>query len=63
MNIIVWLVVGGLIGWAAGTLMRTPEGILLNAVVGIRGVVLGRWFSSRPLPATRSRSPLSCPLR
>ena len=33
MNIIVWLVVGGLIGWAASTLMRRPEGILLNVVV------------------------------
>lgn len=46
MNIIVWLVVGGLIGWAASTLMRRPEGILLNVVVGILGAVLGGWFLS-----------------
>jgi uncharacterized membrane protein YeaQ/YmgE (transglycosylase-associated protein family) len=46
MNIIVWLVVGGLIGWAATTLMRTPEGILLNVVVGIVGAALGGWFLS-----------------
>jgi uncharacterized membrane protein YeaQ/YmgE (transglycosylase-associated protein family) len=46
MNIIVWLVVGGLIGWAASTLMRTPEGILLNVVVGIVGAALGGWFLS-----------------
>jgi uncharacterized membrane protein YeaQ/YmgE (transglycosylase-associated protein family) len=45
-NIIVWLVVGGLIGWAASTLMRTPEGILLNVVVGIVGAALGGWFLS-----------------
>ena len=46
MNIIVWLVVGGLIGWAASTLMRRPEGILLNVVVGILGAVLGGWLLS-----------------
>ena len=46
MNIIVWLVVGGLIGWAASTLMRRPEGILLNVVVGILGATLGGWFLS-----------------
>jgi uncharacterized membrane protein YeaQ/YmgE (transglycosylase-associated protein family) len=46
MNIIIWLVVGGLIGWAASTLMRTREGILLNVVVGIVGAVLGGWFLS-----------------
>jgi uncharacterized membrane protein YeaQ/YmgE (transglycosylase-associated protein family) len=46
MNIIIWLVVGGLIGWAASTFMRTQEGILLNVVVGIVGAALGGWFLS-----------------
>lgn len=46
MNIIIWLVVGGLIGWAASTLMRRPESILLNVVVGIVGAGLGGWFVS-----------------
>jgi uncharacterized membrane protein YeaQ/YmgE (transglycosylase-associated protein family) len=46
MNIIIWLVVGGLIGWAASTLMRRPEGILLNVVVGIVGAALGGWLLS-----------------
>jgi uncharacterized membrane protein YeaQ/YmgE (transglycosylase-associated protein family) len=46
MNIIIWLVVGGLIGWGASTVMRTPEGILLNVVVGIVGAALGGWFLS-----------------
>lgn len=41
MNIIIWLVVGGLIGWAASAVMRTREGILLNVVVGIVGAALG----------------------
>jgi uncharacterized membrane protein YeaQ/YmgE (transglycosylase-associated protein family) len=46
MNIIIWLVVGGLIGWAASTLMRRPEGLLLNVVVGVVGAALGGWFLS-----------------
>jgi len=44
MNIIVWLVVGGLIGWVASILMRSPEGILMNVVVGIVGAFLGGWL-------------------
>ena len=46
MSIIIWLAVGGLIGWAASTVMRTREGILLNVVVGIAGAALGGWFLS-----------------
>jgi uncharacterized membrane protein YeaQ/YmgE (transglycosylase-associated protein family) len=46
MNIIIWLVVGGLIGWVASRIMRTPEGIILNVVVGIVGALLGGWFLS-----------------
>jgi len=46
MNIIVWLVVGGLIGWLASVLMRTDgqQGIVLNVIVGIVGALLGGWF-------------------
>lgn len=38
-NFIVWLIVGGLIGWVASMIMRTnaQQGILLNVVVGIVG--------------------------
>lgn len=38
-NFIVWLIVGGVIGWLASILMRTDaqQGILLNIVVGIVG--------------------------
>jgi uncharacterized membrane protein YeaQ/YmgE (transglycosylase-associated protein family) len=43
MNIIVWLLIGGLIGWAASVLMGTNnrQGIVLNVVVGIVGAFLG----------------------
>jgi uncharacterized membrane protein YeaQ/YmgE (transglycosylase-associated protein family) len=46
MSILVWLVVGGLLGWAASALLRTQEGILLNVVVGIVGAALGGWLLS-----------------
>jgi uncharacterized membrane protein YeaQ/YmgE (transglycosylase-associated protein family) len=55
MNFIIWLVVGGLIGWAASVLMRTREGILLNVVVGIVGAALGGWFLS-PLVGVSTRT-------
>ena len=43
MNLIIWLLIGGLIGWAASVLMGTNgrQGILLNVVVGIVGAFLG----------------------
>jgi uncharacterized membrane protein YeaQ/YmgE (transglycosylase-associated protein family) len=42
MGIIVWLVVGGIIGWLASIIMRTDaqQGILLNIVVGIVGAFI-----------------------
>ena len=48
MNIIIWLVIGGLIGWLASVVMRTDgqQGILLNVVVGIVGAILGGWILS-----------------
>lgn len=46
MNFILWLVVGGLIGWVASKIMRTDaqQGIFLNIVVGIIGALLGGFF-------------------
>lgn len=43
MNLLIWLVVGGLIGWVASMIMRTDaqQGILLNVIVGIVGAFLG----------------------
>lgn len=42
-NILIWLVIGGIIGWIASLIMRTDaqQGILLNIVVGIVGAFLG----------------------
>jgi uncharacterized membrane protein YeaQ/YmgE (transglycosylase-associated protein family) len=48
MNFIIWLVVGGLIGWVASMIMRTDgqQGIFLNIIVGIVGAMLGGWLIS-----------------
>ena len=47
-NLIAWLVVGGIIGWVASMVMRTDaqQGMLLNIVVGIVGAALGGWLLS-----------------
>ena len=37
LNFIVWLIAGAFIGWVASMLMRTPEGLLLNIIVGVVG--------------------------
>ena len=46
MNLIIWLVVGGLIGWVASMIMNrdAEQGVILNVVVGIVGSMLGGWF-------------------
>jgi uncharacterized membrane protein YeaQ/YmgE (transglycosylase-associated protein family) len=48
MNLIIWLVIGGLLGWVASIMMRTDaqQGVLLNVVVGIVGALLAGWFIS-----------------
>ena len=48
MNLIIWLIIGGLIGWLASIFMRTnsQQGIFLNVIVGIVGSTLGGWFIS-----------------
>ena len=46
MNFIIWLVVGGLIGWLASIVMKSPEGMIMNVVVGIVGAMLGGWLIS-----------------
>jgi len=48
MNFIIWLVIGGIIGWLASMVMRTDaqQGVVLNVVVGIVGALLGGWLIS-----------------
>lgn len=43
MNFLIWLLVGGIIGWLASKVMNTDaqQGIILNILVGIVGAFLG----------------------
>src|SRR5688572_9744348 len=45
-NLIISLLVGGLLGWAASLLSGPNErpGFILNVIVGIVGVTLGAWL-------------------
>ena len=47
MNIIIWLIVGGIVGWLASLIMKTNAqmGIIANVVVGIVGSSLGFWLA------------------
>lgn len=53
MTFILWLIIGGVIGWVASLLMRTDaqQGIFLNVIVGIVGAMLGGWLLSPLLGA------------
>ena len=48
MNFLIWLIIGGIVGWLASLIMRTDaqQGILLNVVVGIVGALVGGWVVS-----------------
>ena len=43
MNFIIWLILGGVIGWLASMVMRTDaqQGVFLNIIVGVVGAFLG----------------------
>ena len=49
-NLIIWLLVGALIGWLASMVMRTDaqQGALLNIVVGIIGAMIGGFLLGGP---------------
>lgn len=42
MNFIIWIIVGGILGWLASMVMRTngQQGLILNIIVGIVGAFL-----------------------
>ncbi len=61
MGFIIWLVIGGIVGWIASMIMRTDgqQGIILNVIVGIIGAVIaglifggGNINTSNPLDLT-----------
>lgn len=48
MNIILWILFGGLVGWVASLIMKTDgqQGVIVNIIIGIIGAVVGGWLMS-----------------
>lgn len=42
MGVIIWLIVGGIVGWLASIIMKrdAQQGIILNVIVGIIGAAI-----------------------
>ncbi len=47
MGFILWIIIGGVIGWLASIVMKTNAqmGILANIIVGVVGAWLGSWLA------------------
>jgi uncharacterized membrane protein YeaQ/YmgE (transglycosylase-associated protein family) len=41
LNILVWLIAGAVIGWAAGLVLGDRNGVVVNVIVGIVGALIG----------------------
>lgn len=47
MGLISWLIVGGIIGWLAGLIMKgSGSGVFLNIIIGVVGASLGALSST-----------------
>lgn len=46
MSIIIFIIVGGIIGWLASSLMGRSEGILASIIIGIIGAFIGGFLST-----------------
>ena len=46
MNLLLWVIIGGILGWLASIIMHTnaQQGIVINIIVGIVGVLLAGWL-------------------
>ena len=46
MGIIIWLIVGGIVGWLASLILQrdAQQGIILNVVVGMVGALRAGWI-------------------
>ena len=46
-GIIVWLIIGGIVGWLASLVMKTNAqmGLIANVVVGVVGGAIGSWLA------------------
>ncbi len=49
LNIIGWLIVGGVAGWLAGSVMKMKGGLVTNVIVGIVGAAIGGFLLNNVL--------------
>jgi uncharacterized membrane protein YeaQ/YmgE (transglycosylase-associated protein family) len=51
MAFLLWLIIGGVLGWLASIIMRTDgqQGIFLNIIVGIVGAFIGGYLGGRSI--------------
>ena len=49
MSFIIWLVVGGIVGWLASIIMKTNAqmGIIANVLIGVVGAAIGGWVATK----------------
>jgi len=47
MSILLWLLFGALVGWAAGIIMNTQSSLLGNIIFGIIGSIVGGYVASQ----------------
>lgn len=61
MNILLWIIFGGLAGWLAGLLVGTHLGVFWSIIVGIIGAFIGGWImdAARGRPAEGAQRPTS----
>ena len=46
-SILIWLLLGAVAGWIAGSLFKDSRGLLGNIVVGIIGSFIGGWLAPK----------------
>lgn len=44
MEILIWIIFGAIVGWAASHVMSSEGGLLWDVVVGVVGATVGGWI-------------------
>jgi uncharacterized membrane protein YeaQ/YmgE (transglycosylase-associated protein family) len=44
MNLIIILIIGALVGWLAGMIMKSGGGLIFDIIVGIVGALIAGWL-------------------
>ncbi|MEI7646426.1 MAG: GlsB/YeaQ/YmgE family stress response membrane protein [Chloroflexales bacterium] len=48
LNLLVWLIVGAVIGWAAGLVLGDRNSVVVNIIVGVVGAMIGGFLFGGP---------------